>query len=201
MVIDLERTQLGTMSLKINMDELFRGMAADEHTVVDSLSLEDHHLAFIKVKIDRFVLSAPGLRIVFENVQLCIHDPNGLGAYDYRALEKNNKAVAHCASETVRAARAARAASDSDSEEVQNPSSGARAEVEEDDPLKAMDSTPSFAAHVISEWILNDCRIELSGVALKANLSSTTLPSSKFTCHVELQVGALRCSSHRCLPL
>lgn len=188
LIIDREKTIIGLMELSINMEELFSGSTAKQNTETAEKSRPKNHPALLQVGVNKFVLSAPGLRLYLHDLRVVVHHSTGeavttkgSGYYYDPPRAKEEEQEDEPGSPLPHAAAAAPpqpdAAARSGSPGEQSSSPGE--EEEEEDPLADLSATPNFAANVLSEWILKDCQVELEGLSIKGASGCCCSPANR----------------------
>ena len=185
LIIDRQKTIIGLMELSINMEELFSGSTAKQNTETVEKSRPKNHPAVLQVGVNKFVLSAPGLRLYLHDLRVVVHHSTGKAVttkgsgYYYDPDDEPGSPLPHAAAAAALPQPDAAAQSSSPGEQSSSPGeqSSSPGEEEEEDPLADLSATPNFAASVLSEWILKDCQIELEGLSIKGASGCCCSPS------------------------
>lgn len=181
LIIDLDHTTIKRVNLSIDVNAMIAGGGDDPDEVLEICPVKDDpdDPCLLRAGIDKFKLSAPGIEILLHGFRLEVHHTSsGLRSppsMPHTPVKPGSTPVKPDEKMTEGAA----------SEEPTRQSDSSLND--KDDPLKDLDNTPGFAAHVLSEWIIRGAKLELKGLDFIGSLSiACALPNricdSKYYC-------------------
>lgn len=183
-VIDLERTTIGKMEMSIDLNALIGGEEAGKDVEVTSCEVNDvaGDPALFRAAIAQFNFSAPGIKILLSGFRIEIHTPATRPAPPIKkvAVDLDGDGKTDLFVDPTDTDQ------DGIPDELQALQTDGVGGPDPDDPLRELDSTPGFAANVLSNWILMGVRLELRDVGIIVNSTTDCFPDSQFNATTEL---------------
>lgn len=181
LIIDLDHTTIKRVNLSIDVNAMITGGGDDADEILEFCPVTDDpdDPCLLRAGIDKFKLSAPGVEISLHGFRLEVHHTSS----GQRAPPKICTDPKTSSNSPVKPDEAE---SDGAPAEQAESGDGIRTPrdsvIGEKDPLKDLDNTPGFAAHVLSEWIIRGAKLELKGLDFIGSASSAQIRCDLLCC-------------------